>query len=234
MTELLWANEGGYERAAELDPLGLDQSLHELPAHNELAAVPWLMGVTSGAVRRAEALTHPDASIAAACLRDLDFLASSLLRHDIQPIERVEGLEGAMQQLGERAGMVPRSTITTYAAANPTGDRIRTFTGSYEENLFIGLLRDSYVQLDRATSALSRTALEDVHDPVAETTVIDALAVTSLGIDIMVDAIVGSNGVMKNITPEFFSNTIRPYFDPLVIGGDKYFAANGGQLPLSA
>jgi hypothetical protein len=45
----------------------------------------------------------------------------------------------------------------------------------------------------------------------------------------MVSAIVA---VRRNVTPEFFTGVMRPYFDPKVIGGRTYLAPGGAQMPL--
>lgn len=120
---------------------------------------------------------------------------------------------------------MPRSTITTYAGANPDGARRRSFTGSTQEELFIDGLKSSYVRLEIATQAMSRV---DLDDP-AKRGLAQALEAASHGMDAMIGSIID---VRRNISPEYFTNVMRPYFEPLTIGGKLYSAAGGGQLQL--
>jgi hypothetical protein len=38
--------------------------------------------------------------------------------------------------------------------------------------------------------------------------------------------------VRRKVSPEVFTNILRPYFDPKIIGGKKYFAPGGAQMPI--
>lgn len=212
--------------AATLDPLHLDAPLSELPKHNNMTDLPWLIDVTNGAVEMAIELDDPNAATATACLRDFDFLAGSLLRHGTDPIQTVPGLEDTMLKMGDAAGTVPRGTVATYAVANPEGYRKRSFTGSPEEELFTESLRKTYTKLEPPTHALGEI---DLADPQAYQDLVPTLEAISDGMVTMTESVVAA---IRRITPEHFTNVIRPYFEPLTIGGEEYHAPNGGQLQL--
>lgn len=123
MSEYLAGTLPEHLQIATSDPLELDGVLRELPQHNEISDIHWLLATANMAVEKVVLLDAPDRTVATASLRDLDFIAGSLLRHGSDPFADVSGLEAAMISMGSAADTVPRGTIATYAAANPTGDR---------------------------------------------------------------------------------------------------------------
>jgi len=229
MTEVLYSPETiDYGEVAEADPLSLDDRLLTLPLKNAAANTEALQADLEFAVD-----TLDEASMSAlslvdsyAALRDIDFLAASLVRHGVDPITSIPGLETRLLQLSERTGTIPRGTVYTYAGFNPEGERQRSFTGSAEENLFITAVRQSVFTLDEATFSLSAITRQS-----SGQTIGDSLAYANAACDEMTTAIVA---VHRGIPPHYFTNELRPYFDPLVIGGQAYTGAGGAQLQLLA
>lgn len=208
-----------YRYTSDLDPLQLDGFFQDLPKINEESDLQSIYDALVDAVGRIDYSTIVDEESALAALRDLDFIASSYLRHGRDPIQDVPGLEAVMVMLGDMAGTVPRGTVVTYAMVNPSGSRERSFTGSAEESLFIGSVRTSSVVLEHA---LQRFTTDE-----------PAIALSELesGLQVMVDSVIA---VKRGLSPTYFSDELRPYFDPLVIEGRKYLGAGGAQLQLVA
>ncbi|HCH34925.1 MAG: PrnB [Candidatus Saccharibacteria bacterium GW2011_GWC2_48_9] len=213
-----------YHDIAELDPLSLDEIMILLPELNRRQDVESINTVLSEVVCTSQynVVSQEDAL---AALRDLDFLASSLLRHGAQPLQSVDGLEGELMRLGNVAGTIPRGTVFTYASINPLDERMRSFTGTTEEALFIDSVRNGTLALDLALTSLSDKSMYD-DEGMAE-----ALTTSAAAMDTMIASIIN---VYHTITPEFFSEQMRPYFEPLVIGGRKFTGAGGAQMQLLA
>jgi hypothetical protein len=208
-----------YTAASEMDPLRLDAFFAELPAINQAGDIDLLYtALAESVVNLIDNPPHSSAS-ALAALRDLDFIASSYLRHGRNPIEDVVGLEDALIALGQLAGTVPRGTVATYALANPADERLRSFTGDPEEVLFIDAVRQTSLALE--------SSLQDFVSLDAS----EAFATLDTNLDTAIQSIVA---VMRTLPPEYFTNEMRPYFDPLVIGGERYLGAGGAQLQFVA
>lgn len=218
-------DQPSYEQVAALDPLRLDTVIEYLPKMNADADTEAIFETTGYATNNAAELNIPSRSTALAAIRDLDFLASSLLRHGISPLDAIPGLEEQFVRLGAVADTVPRGTVFTYAAANPTGDRRRSFTGTMEEDAFIEAVTAGVVSLDTAVEAMGQTDLND------EAAMIDALTQSSEAMDTMVASIVN---VQRVVSPEFFTFQMRPFFEPLVINGKSLTGAGGAQMQLIA
>ena len=208
-----------YIAASRLDPLGLDTYFEQLPAVNRAGDIGSLYETLTESVLKLEIEPVESRNKALAALRDLDFLASSYVRHGRNPIEDIQGLEDRLVELGGIIGTVPRGTVATYALANPSDDRQRSFTGDSEELLFIDAVRQTSLALE--------SSLEDFirQDPTTALIKLDA------NLDVAIQSIVS---VIRTLSPEYFTKVMRPYFDPLVIEGKKYLGAGGAQLQFVA
>jgi monodechloroaminopyrrolnitrin synthase len=215
-----------YEDVARRDPLGIDLAMAELPDINSRAdtdSIKRMLRHTSDILR-----DHPldNPADALAIIRDADFLTSSLLRHGENPFKETPELEEKLIQAGSVANTVPRGTVFTYAAANPTGERRRSFTGSTEEDAFISAVTRSVVALDGAVDKIGGISLFSTDQQLQE-----ALTNSSQAMDEMIRSIVE---VMRVVPPEYFTNHMRPYFESLTIGGKNYTGSGGAQIQLVA
>jgi hypothetical protein len=195
----------------DLNTRGDIEGLREATAH------------TSGVLR-----DYPidDPADALAIIRDADFLTSSLLRHGENPFEGNPSLEEKLIQAGLVANTVPRGTVFTYAAANPTGERRRSFTGSPEEDAFISAVARSVLALDGAVDKMGGISSFSTDQQLQ-----GALSDSSEAMDEMIRSIVE---VMRAVPPEHFTNHMRPYFESLTIGGKNYTGSGGAQIQLVA
>lgn len=214
-----------YEQVASLDPLKTDQIMEYLPELNSQGDIDAIREATQYATAGTEALAMPSRAEALATIRDLDFLASSLMRHGEQPLDTIPGLEAQLIRMGAVANTVPRGTVFTYAAANPNGERRRSFTGSHEEEAFIDSVTRSIIALDGAVEGLGKTSLGN------DARLSQALWRSGEAMDEMIDSIVQ---VRRTVSPEFFTFQMRPYFEPLVINGESLTGAGGAQMQLVA
>lgn len=212
-----------YTITAELDPLKADDLASRLPEMNAERDVAALSKYYETYLMRGDKLLEQGcgAAEAAAALRDIDFVAASLVRHGAREYAQHERAQITLQELGRFALTVPRGTVFTYAASNPVGERERTFTGTAEERIFIDSVRQGIYALDDCVAALSEAVKGDVKH------LLDAQKYMSQ----LVSSIVA---VKQHITPEFFTSEMRPYFDELTIKGRTYAGAGGAQMQVVA
>ena len=207
-----------FQRVRELDPLGIDRELRDLPALNGSADIGAIGTIVDGVVARLDTTTY-DKDSATAAMRDLDFLLSSSLRHGADLVVEGGRIESVLLGLGKIACMIPRGTVSTYALANPRGERERSFTGSPEERLFIESVRSGAESVE---SSLETYVNEGK---------IAGLAAMESSIADMITSFID---VKRGVSPAYFSGQLRPYFEPLTIGGKLYAGSGGAQLQFIA
>jgi len=213
-----------YKKTTELDPLNIDADLFHLPEYNAKTNVLMVRRLGHKAVSNFRKNDTGNSEEAYAALRDLDFIASSLDRHGLNPMTEVEGLEEAMIWAGLVGDSAPRGTITTYAGVNPYGERRRSFTGTEEEDIFIDSLKVSFDDLELAMNGLARLTSQS-----NDIDFMHSLDKSTSAMQTMTNSTVS---VIRSIPPTVFTGQIRPYFEPLDVGGKSYVAANGSQLQL--
>jgi hypothetical protein len=208
-----------YAQTSKLDPLYLDDFFQTLPDVNLRSDADTIAAEVERTLPFANAILESDTPGALAGLRDLDFLLSSGLRHGRNFISEVDGLEDTLVRLGAIAGTVPRGTVATYGLVNPSDERQRSFTGTDTEAVFIEAV------------TVGARALEDALNEYTSKGKINGLQAIDQGLDVMIDSIIT---VKRQVSPEFFTNEMRPYFDPIEIKGKKYLGAGGAQLQFVA
>ena len=206
---------------AVLDPLRADQVIAALPAANDDGDTGWMLAAISKLI---EDFDTVDAAQARAALRDLGFLAASVVRHT--PDADLSFLQPTLLRLGDIADEVPRDTVYSYTTRNPVGPRRRAFVGSPEEDLFIDSVlaatRALNVAVEHLTAYLCRPDLD-------ENGMLEAFARVHDGVESLRQNL---RSVQREITPEYFSHQLRPYFPQLTIGGRTYMGPGGAQMPL--
>jgi hypothetical protein len=215
-----------YAEVAKRDPLGIDLIMAALPdlnANADLRGIREATAYASNILRDQEVV---DPSDALAIIRDMDFLTSSLLRHGENPFDHAPELEESLIRTGLVANTVPRGTVFTYAAANPSGERRRSFTGSTEEDVFISAVTRSVVALDDSVDKMG--GISPIH---TDQQLQGVLADSSDAMDEMVRSIIE---VKRVVSPEYFTFNMRPYFESLEIGGKSYTGSGGAQIQLVA
>ncbi|BCJ27853.1 monodechloroaminopyrrolnitrin synthase PrnB family protein [Actinocatenispora sera] len=208
-----------------LDPLDADETYRRLPEMNAAADVPALVG----ALRRlaANAAAAPDGTPyeCRAAMRDLGLLLGSIKRHGVEPVTAVPEVEPVLLRLAARGDVVPRDTVHHYSVWNPYGERQRSYTGSSQESALIDSVRLSLPRLSQAV---------ELCDPLARAELTDPEFLTAMGsfrahLASLDEAIELVNG---RVTPAFFANELRPYFDEVTIDGRVWRGGAGAGLPM--
>lgn len=213
-------------RVRELDPLGLDEFMIDyLPEINEEGSLDELISRVES-FEYDEDLDDLGYEDSLAALRDLGMLASSI-RKKGGTLDEVPQLENDLIQLGDTVDEPPSDTVYAYGMRNPTGDRTRTFTDEDDERLFISGVREGMSELPHSVEALDIAQDMSIHD--------EEFAKVVNSADISFKNMVSAMGrVYKNITPNFFTDRLRPYFEPREIDDETYLGAGGAQMPVIA
>jgi len=217
------AGRAAQSRIGVLDPLRADEVLTHLPAMNARVDVPGLTRALADLLPSEELLSRLNADECVAAMRDLGMFLGSLRRHDVEPVDVVAGLEPVLVELGRRTSMVPRDTVFHYTSWNPVGVRRRLYTGDAAESVLIDSTRITLGPLADAVELcrrLSQMDVEEMSGPLC------ALATHVRSFDESMRMLKG------RVSPEYFARTMRPYFQPVRVGGRPYAGPAGSQVPL--
>ncbi len=210
---------------SSLDPLAVDNFMvNELPVLNQAADVNRIVEAGVRVLPNTGRIEEMSYAENQAALRDLGMIASSIVRHGVD-IREVREIETTLVSLGNKYDEMPRETVFHYGPWNPDNGRLRTFTGTEGEAMFIDSFRKGMVGLDRSIDKLIESQKLDTRDLGYGNSLEEARD----GFQAMVDAMVA---VRRTITPEFFTFEMRPYFPVLNIGGRDYQAPGGAQMPM--
>lgn len=212
-------------KVRNLDPLGLDDFMTKKLYHlNNLGDVGSIVRQTKEVTHNPRVFLKFSWMEALAASRDLGFLAASFARHGVD-LENIPTLGKSLIYLSEITDEVPRDTVFSYGPRNPSGHRMRTFTGTLGERVFIEGFTDG---MSRLHSCISKLVVAYNTPPTNARFLLlmhgckeDILKLAESMVD-----------VRRKITPEFFTYQLRPYFPPLKIGKKVYMAPGGAQMPL--
>jgi monodechloroaminopyrrolnitrin synthase len=212
-----------------LDPLDFDKyfvndTFSKFATSNEIDS---LLGFVSDAVGMItlENIKSLDEVSAMAAARDLNMVASAVTKFGV-PMYEVPHLEELLLLLTEKTNEVPTDTVFGYGARNPAGSRQRSFTKTEEETLFIESFSDGMNGLVATLAGLETVQSMKIFDSRYASLVKESTQYLKE----MQEAILR---VRKHITPDFFTNRLRPFFDPKSLRGQTYFAAGGAQMPVT-
>lgn len=217
------------QNTATLDPLGLDQyfvsgSFSEAAMATDSAPILALVARVVVPIR-VTIIDNLDEVEAMAAARDLNMFASAVTRFGVS-LHQLPHLEELLLLLAEKTCEVPTDTVFGYGTRNPKGQRQRSFTKSEEESLFIDSFSSGMNGL-----MVTLAGLEMIQDMnITHPRFVQIVREASQYLRTMEEAILA---VRQKITPEFFTNRMRPFFDPKVLQGNTYFAAGGAQMPVT-
>ncbi|SCK55154.1 protein of unknown function [Variovorax sp. HW608] len=164
-------------------------------------------------------------AVALAAMRDVGLVLGSLKRHGVEPLTVVPQIEPLLLQLGGLCEMVPRDTVLHYTSWNPDGPRRRAYTCDPQERLLQASIVKVFPSLS-ASLCVSASLREMSPRDARCAPLVDSLHSMATS---MVESI---DGVVQNVSPAFFAQTLRPYFEDVKIGGRAYLGPAAAQVPL--
>lgn len=222
-TESDLASRDARSRIGVLDPLRADEVLAHLPVMNARGDVLALTRALADLLPSDYHLSRLRTDECVAAMRDLGMFLGSLRRHGVEPADVVAELEPVLLELGRRTRMTPRDTVYHYTYWNPVGVRRRTYTGDPEESALIDSTRITLGPLADAVELCRQLSVMDVEDMSGPLCAL-ATHVRSFGESMRT--------LRGRLTPEYFAATMRPYFQPVRVGGRPYAGPAGSQVPL--
>ncbi|MGR8008194.1 monodechloroaminopyrrolnitrin synthase PrnB family protein [Streptomyces hypolithicus] len=207
------------------DPLAADPLLVALPAMNRDADVPALTVALRALLPDSARVADWNVVEALAAMRDLGMILGSLKRHGTEPLSVVPEALPVLEALGQRTDMVPRDTVHHYTTWNPLGVRQRMYTGEEMEGNLQDAVRMVFPSLAASLDTCGALARLEPHDPGFAV----ALDRTAQHVQSMVDSI---DFTVANVSPVFFAQTLRPYFEEVDVAGRNYLGPAAAQVPL--
>jgi hypothetical protein len=211
---------------AEADPLRVDKILQKLPAFNEQHDIAGICQALEQAIAHMPDLTAWNFTQCSAAIRDLSMLGASLVRFGREPADCVSGFSEVLQTLAASvAASIPRDSFIDYTSRNAVDERERTFTSLLQERIFIDSLR-------RGMSALDACLIHLLHActfPFSHQECATSFHAAMSSFQTMIDAIVQ---VKRGITPEVFTHSIRPFFEPFRVAKRAFSAPSGAEMPI--
>jgi hypothetical protein len=206
-----------------LDPLSLDPVFVALPALKREERLEFAVENLRTAVSRASGLAGSQQALHAA-LRDIGFLTLVIRSEAAEPMIAVQGLTQLLQNIGTETDHVPRDTITHYSVFNPPSARRRLFSADPQEKILVARIVESFDSLVGALRALL---------PLCETSS-PAQLVSSCNeaADYLCRLVSAAVDVTRLVNPTFFSDVLRPHWEPLQVGANWYDGAGPVQLPI--
>ena len=191
-----------------LDPqrLGLGDVVRALPGDGPVVAPSW------------------EFEDCAAAMRDVGLVLGSLRRHGVEPVEMWPQLEPWLLEVGRRTDLPPRDTLLHYTLWNPSR-AVRTYTSLAEEPRLIEAVRMAYPALESALENLVGLFSTPLESPDFEAGT-DRIAV-DLGR--VRDAAVHT---YRFVDRRVFVDSIRPYFEPIRVGGRDILGPGAVGMPL--
>ncbi|GIL25596.1 monodechloroaminopyrrolnitrin synthase PrnB family protein [Actinocatenispora comari] len=209
----------------ELDPLDADETYRRLPEMNAAADVPALVGALRRLAGNAAAVTDGSPYECRAAMRDLGLLLGSVKRHGVEPVTAVPEAEPVLLRLAARGDVVPRDTVHHYSVWNPYGERQRSYTGSSQETALIDSVRLSLPRLSQAVELCDPLTRAELTDP-EFLTAMGSFRAHLASLDEAIELVIG------RVTPAFFANELRPYFDEVTVDGRVWRGGAGAGLPM--
>ena len=215
--------EGAFIR--DLDPLGADAVIPRVPAMNRNADAQALVAALDSILPDADRLGALSFHDSLAAMRDIGLFLGSLKRHGTQPVEALPRLEPILLELGRRTDMIPRDTVHHYTEWNPTGARQRMYTGEPMEGFLMNSARMSLPHLRVAVQTCQGLVDADPRDPQTANTLASVAEELS-----SFDAAITM--VVEKVTPEFFAQQMRPYYEEIRVGTATYLGPAAAHVPL--
>ncbi|MEI3854972.1 MULTISPECIES: monodechloroaminopyrrolnitrin synthase PrnB family protein [unclassified Ensifer] len=208
-----------------LDPLQADEFLRTVPGANHERDIPHLISLLDRLRASAETINFETPEFGHAAMRDIGIVLASLKRHGIEPIPAVPGIEPILLKIGELTDMVPRDTVHHYTSWNPDGARRRTYTSDPQERILQEAVVDVFPHLS-ASLTLSEELSAMNPDDARFAPLVNALSHEASAMVSSIDAVV------KQVSPVFFAQTLRPYFEEITVAGEQYLGPAAAQVPL--
>ena len=211
---------------AACDPLQARAIVRQLPILNRKKDVPGIVGLLRDILPAHGVPSRWGFVEAAAAMRDIGFFLGSLKRHGHEPVDAVAGLEPTLLDLARVTDLPPRETLLHVTVWNPAAaDAQRTYTGLSDEAHLLESVRISMAALEAAIGMT--VELYDV--PLRSPSFAEGCDELADYLHKMVESIVYA---YRYISVQVFYDELRPYYEPIRVGGRSYLGPGAVEMPL--
>lgn len=209
-----------------LDPLRFDphiQRLHELNRAGKADEIGALLNYLLSGLKNTESLTEEEC---VAVMRDLGIFMGILKKMGFEPVQQHPALLPVLCSIANRTAMPPRDTLLHYTLWNPDNERTRSYTGASDELDLIRSVKMSYPDLLLAIIMLDKLYISSFVGEEFKST----CDVIRESISSMIDGIVHAK---RNVSPAFFANELRFYYDPIIVDRpEPYMGPGAVEMPM--
>ncbi|MEE4411669.1 MULTISPECIES: monodechloroaminopyrrolnitrin synthase PrnB family protein [unclassified Serratia (in: enterobacteria)] len=211
---------------AACDPLQARSFVLQLPGLNRNKDVPGIVGLLREFLPLRGVPSGWGFVEAAAAMRDIGFFLGSLKRHGHEPVDVVPGLEPVLLDLARITDLPPRETLLHVTVWNPAAaDAQRSYTGLSDEAHLLESVRISMAALEAAIAVT--VELHDV--PLRSPAFAQGCDELATYLQKMVESIVYA---YRFISPQVFYDELRPFYEPIRVGGQSYLGPGAVEMPL--
>ncbi len=222
-TQLSFSKEDEY--IAVLDPLQADKWMRQVPLFNQTQDIIELVLLMVDLMPSMEQASGFDSYQANAAMRDIGFFLGSLKRHHVEPVNVIPQLEEKLNLLASKTNLPPRDTLLHYTVWNPIGLRRRTYTGTQDEKHLIEsvvIAMDPLVQSIYLLQQLHQTSLQSA----------EFSAICKKIYVLFEKVIEGIVLARRQVSPAYFANELRFYFDPITLNEREYLGPGAVEMPM--
>jgi hypothetical protein len=214
-----------HDQISCLDPLHFDEALHLVHQLNRDRNIDGLVCILYEYLPKPGQIRWYRYNESIAIMRDLGMLLGSIKRLGYEPVKLVPELESVLVELGEKTNMPPRDTLFHYTIWNPTGSRIRTYTGSFEEINLVKSMKLSYRQLTYAIYLMI-----EMHNIALDDSYFKMLCLRAEScFQGMVSGISDAN---QQVYTTCFANELQHYADPITVRNTTYIGPGTFEMPV--
>ncbi|NIE55333.1 MULTISPECIES: monodechloroaminopyrrolnitrin synthase PrnB family protein [unclassified Burkholderia] len=211
---------------AACDPLQARALVLQLPGLNRKKDVPGIVGLLREFLPAHGVPPGWGFVEAAAAMRDIGFFLGSLKRHGHEPVDVVPGLEPVLLDLARATDLPPRETLLHVTVWNPaTADAQRSYSGLDDETHLLESVRISMASLEAAIALTVGLCDVPLRSPAFEEGCVELAACLQK----MVESIVYA---YRFISPQVFYDELRPFYEPIRVGGLSYLGPGAVEMPL--
>ncbi|GAA4820183.1 monodechloroaminopyrrolnitrin synthase PrnB family protein [Algivirga pacifica] len=198
-----------------LDPLNFADYQSVLINFNEGEEVRELIGIAHELIQKYQQSPAQDPATAIAMARDMGIVAGSIKKLQIAPVKEVAQIDDVFVNLGSLCQLPERDTLLHYTLWNPTGEQMRTFTGTTKERAFI-------TKLQEVLSRYPEKELLKLVNLANAMVGAESLAEVSKAIEFPLEEIVSA--MEEHLATPFIQEVLQPYFAEVNIKGKQLSA----------
>ncbi|GAL82952.1 sensor signal transduction histidine kinase [Sporocytophaga myxococcoides] len=209
----------------KLDPIQIDRLIpfiHKLNREKNVQALAEILYKHLPYPERLERFTYNESI---ACMRDIGIFLGSLKKHGTEPVEVIPELDYVLDVLSDKTNLPPRDTLFHYTIWNPSGLRVRTYTGLSDEIHLIESVKMSMFPLVDAIYNLIELHQTPLNSPAFE----EICNIAEENLSGMINGIVYAK---RNVSPAVFANELRFYFDPISLYRREFIGPGAVEMPL--